>query len=129
MKIKSNIFALFVALFVFFGIYSAAFAQDGQITGGYGDANVKDKDVIAAAKFAVKKRSQKQRAVITLVSINQAQLQVVAGLNYKLCLQVSVKKSGKKAVRQFAEAVVYKNLQRVYSLTSWEIKKKSDCGN
>lgn len=129
MKIKLSIFAFFVALFMIFGSATASFAQDAQITGGYGDADVKDKDVIAAAKFAVKKGGQKQKATITLVSLNKAQLQVVAGLNYKVCLQVSVKKSGKKAIRQFVEAVVYKNLKNVYSLTSWVKTKESECGN
>lgn len=129
MKIKLSIFVRFVALFMVLGCATTSFAQDGQITGGYGDADVKDKDVVAAAKFAVKKGGQKQRATITLVSLNKAQLQVVAGLNYKICLQVSVKKSRKKAMLQFVETVVYKNLKNVYSLTSWVIKKESECGN
>ena len=98
MKIKLSFFALCIALFVFFGSNSAAFAQTDQITGGYGDADVADAEVVKAAKFAVKKRSTTQKAAITLVSIKKAQMQVVAGLNYELCLQINVKKSGKKVV-------------------------------
>ena len=86
------------------------------------------KESIAAAKFAVKKRGKTQNAVINLISIRQAKTQIVAGLNYKVCLEVSVKKSGRKSVRQFVNAVVYKNLKNVYSLTSWTIlKDASEC--
>ncbi len=107
MKIKLSIFALCVALFIFFGSNSATFAQTDQITGGYGDADVADAEAIKAAKFAIKKRSQTQKAIITLLSIKKAQMQVVAGLNYELCLRVNVKKSGKKSVKQFIKTVVY----------------------
>lgn len=123
MKIKLSIFALSVALFIFFGSNSSTFAQTDQITGGYGDADVKDAEVIKAAKFAIKKQSQNQRTNITLVTINNAQLQVVSGLNYELCLQVNVKKAGKKSVKQFVKAVVYRNLKNKYSLTSLKILK------
>lgn len=120
MKIKLGFFVALVALFIILGSSSASYSQ---ITGGYGDADVKDAEVIKAAKFAVKKDSKKEKAMVTLVSIKKARVQVVAGLNYELCLEVNVKKSGKKAVKQFIKIVVYRNLKNVYSLTSWTILK------
>ena len=126
MKIRLNFLTIFVGCLIFFGSVSASYAQDGQITGGYGEASVKDAEVIKAANFAVKKAAKKEKATIKLIEIKKAQMQVVAGLNYEVCLQVSVKKSGKKAVTQYAKAVVYRNLKSVYSLTSWEFIKDSD---
>lgn len=121
MKIKLSVTIALAALLIILGSVSASFAQSDQIVGGYGDANVKDKNVVAAAKFAVKKGAVKEKAEITLVKIKQARMQVVAGLNYEVCLEINVKKSGKKAVKKYAKAVVYKNLKNVYSLTSWKM--------
>ncbi|HRH42556.1 MAG TPA: cystatin domain-containing protein [Pyrinomonadaceae bacterium] len=126
MKIKLSIFALFIALFIILGGPTASFGQTEQIVGGYGDADVKDKEVISAATFAVKKGAKKGKATITLLSINKAQMQVVAGLNYELCLEVNVKKS-KKSSKQFVKTVVYRDLKNRYSLTSWMIQQKPDC--
>lgn len=125
MKIKLSVSIAFAALFIILSSASSSFAQTDQITGGYGDANVKAKDVVAAAKFAVKKGAAKEKATITLVEIKQARQQVVAGLNYEVCLEVNYKKSGKKALKRYVKAVVYKNLKNVYSLTSWKISNKS----
>lgn len=124
MKFNLIIFALCIAMFTFFSRSSVAFAQTDQIVGGYGEANVKAKDVVAAAKFAVKKGAAKEKATITLTTIKQARMQVVAGLNYEVCLEVNYKKSDKKAVRRYAKAIVYKNLKNVYSLTSWTISNQ-----
>ena len=127
MKIKLGFAIIFAALFMLAGGVQKSFAQDGQIVGGYGTADVKDKDVIKAAKFAVKKDGQNEKAAVTLVAINKAQMQVVAGINYELCLQVSVKKTGKKAVKQFVKTVIYRDLKNTYSLTSWTKQKTAKC--
>lgn len=125
MKIKLSVSIAFAALFIILSLASASFAQSDQIAGGYGDADVKAKDVVAAAKFAVKKGAAKEKATITLLTIKQARQQVVAGLNYEVCLEVNYKKSGKKALKRYVKAVVYKNLKNVHSLTSWMISNKS----
>jgi len=127
MKIKLTLSLLFGALFIVFGVVSGALAQSDQITGGFGETDVKDAAVIKAAKFAVKKRSQNQKAAITLLSIKKAQVQVVAGLNYELCLRVNVVKAGKKPARQFVKTVVYRDLRNRHSLTNWIVKKGADC--
>jgi len=127
MKMKFSVSIAIVLFFVIFGCASTSYAQNGQITGGYGKASVKDKEVVKAAKFAILSRNKTERSIITLLSIKKAQVQVVAGLNYELCLRVSVAKGDKKATKQFVKAVVYRNLKNKYSLTSWGISKKSGC--
>jgi hypothetical protein len=127
MKINFSFFT--AALSIILSAATFSFAQTDQITGGYGEADVKDGEVVKAAKFAVKKRSQTQKAVITLLSIKKAQVQVVSGLNYQLCLRVNVKRAGRKTVTQFVETVVYRNLKNRYSLTSWIISTNSLCKN
>ena len=122
MKIKSSVLTAFAALLMFWSGSSVCYAQEGQITGGYAKTNAADKNVVAAAKFAVKKRGKMRKAAINLLSIKNAEMQVVAGLNYKICMQVSVKSNSKKAAKQFVQVVVYRNLKNVYSLTSWTEK-------
>jgi hypothetical protein len=93
---------------------SSVFAQQGPIAGGYADASNSDPEVGAAARFAVHAERQKLHARITLLSIKQAEVQVVAGLNYRLCLRVKIKGKTRNV-----NVVVYKNLKQKYSLTSW----------
>lgn len=93
----------------------------GQITGGYGAADTKDKEVKAAAAFAVGKLATDEAATIKLTRINSARLQVVAGINYELCLEITVKRGEKRAARRYVKAVVYRNLKNAYKLTNWTI--------
>ncbi len=90
-----------------------------QILGGYSDVSVNDPDVIAAANFAVSEQAKQERAQgdhgsFKLQEILSAKKQIVAGTNYKLQLKVKVKNNIKNA-----EAVVYRNLQGTYQLSSW----------
>ncbi len=113
---KHIIFCSFAALFVF-GIFAAesrAFGQD--IAGGYGDASVSDKDVRAAANFAIKNRSRSTGKTFTLVRIVKAEVQVVAGLNYRVCMTV---REGRKRAKTIT-AVVYKDLRNRRSLSQWK---------
>ena len=109
------------ALSVIFACAGLSFAQtEGPITGAYGTIDVKDPDVIAAAKYAVKKQAKKQGGKIKYMSINKAETQVVAGLNYRLCINIEVRAKGKKTYTpMFVQAVVYKDLKQKFSLTSW----------
>ncbi len=95
-------------------VFSLGTAKAQQV-GAYSKSSVNDAEVIKAAKFAIRAEQKKSRSNIALHSITKAQTQVVAGLNYRLCLQVKVKKALKSAV-----VVIYRNLQNEYSLTSWE---------
>jgi hypothetical protein len=90
-------------------------AQPAQIAGGYGEASKTDPEVVSAARFAIKQEQRKLGRRLSLISIERAEVQVVAGLNYRLCLKVKVK--GKT---QDVTAVVYKNLKQKYSLSRWD---------
>lgn len=129
MKIKPVIFA-FAALFIIICGTSKSFAQQNvSMPGSYSKADVKSKDVIAAADFAAKTQAKKQKTTIKVVSIDKAKTQVVAGMNYRICMKVSVKKkSAKTAADQFVTAVVYRNLQNKHSLTNWTaVAEGSNC--
>jgi len=94
--------------------------RNSSVPGGYSGTTANDPDVKAAAEFAVAEQGRKAGGELSLLEIAQAQKQLVAGMNYKMCLKV---KSG--GTTRTAVAVVYKNLQQQYSLTSF---KWGDCG-
>ncbi|MDT5122793.1 MAG: hypothetical protein QOC96_2275 [Acidobacteriota bacterium] len=90
------------------------------IAGGYKEVAPDDAGVVAAADFAVADHAQKKDLTIKLIGIQHAQQQVVAGINYKLCLKVEVSEKDSEATVKDVQVVVYRNLQNVHSLTSWE---------
>jgi hypothetical protein len=108
-----------LALNVVFGCAIVAVAQR---TGGYKEVSRDDAEVEAAANFAVAERGRKQETSFTLVSIERAESQVVAGINYRLCLKVSTESDDEP---QDVRVIVYRNLRKEYSLTSWE---EESCG-
>lgn len=87
------------------------------IVGGYSDASMSDKAVIKAAKFAVKAHAQEKKKPHKLKSIITVKTQVVAGLNYRFCLNVAEGKGFKH--EHLIEAVVYRDLKGKLTLTSW----------
>lgn len=93
---------------------SPAFAQQPPIVGGYADTSNTDPEAVAAARFAIRKEKQKLHTSISLLAIKHAEVQVVAGLNYRLCMRVKIKGKTRNVT-----VVVYKNLKQKYSLTSW----------
>lgn len=120
MKIYLLKTALLSALIVIFG--ASAFAQIK--TGGYKAANTDDERVISAAEFAVGKRAETNTGQegLTLDSIDRAEMQTVAGINYKLCMTVSIDGESQQVV-----AVVHQNLKQLYSLMSWN--PADSCGD
>jgi hypothetical protein len=90
-------------------------AQRPPVAGGYIEASASDPGVLAAGRFAVRAEGRRRGARMSLVSVERAETQVVAGTNYRLRLRVNV--AG--AVRD-VEATVYENLRRRLSLTRWE---------
>ncbi len=96
---------------------------DAQLAGGYREANVKSKEVIAAAEFAVKEHAAKEKVKLELAEIVKASTQVVAGTNFKLVLKVT-----HDGAEREAHAVVWHKVDknRTYQLTSWawqDVKK------
>ncbi len=102
-----------IAVFGLF-MFSASICSAQMMVGGFRDAAKTDKSVVGAANFAVAAQSKKQKTSLTLISVEKAEKQIVAGVNYRLCLAVN---SNKK--NELATAIVYQNLQNQYKLINW----------
>jgi hypothetical protein len=79
-------FAL-VTLFALLTSLSSA-AVSAQRIGGYREIDKADEGAATAADFAVKAQSEKKEMTYKLVSIEHAETQTVAGINYRLCLKI-----------------------------------------
>ena len=100
-----------------------------QKTGGYREIDKADEGAVAAAEFAVKDQSEKKELTYKLVSVEKAETQVVAGINYRLCLKVGYHKQDDDTdATEFVRVVVNRNLQKEYSLTSWTEEECSKDG-
>lgn len=99
--------------------------RTGPAAGGYSQAPLTDPSVLAAADIAVQGETYYlqhqpggEATQLTLVSIANAEQQVVAGMNYRL--QLKVKHNGRE---RLAEAVLFKPLSaNPMTLTSWTWK-------
>ena len=113
---------------IIFGCAANGFAQvDVPMVGGYAKVNVADRTVVAAANFAVKAQAKKQKSVVKLIAVNNAASQVVAGMNYQICLSVeTTDRKTKTAVSQIVQAIVYQNLQNKLKLMSWTVAACAD---
>jgi len=101
-------------------------AASAQRTGGYREIDKSDEAAATAAEVAVKAESEKKEITYKLISIEHAETQTVAGINYRLCLKVGYHKADDEAeTTEFVRVVVYRNLQNQYSLTSWA---QENCG-
>ena len=106
--------AMLFAIAIFTISATICSAQAGKMVGGYSKISNADETAAQAAAFAVETQAQKDDT-LELISVENAERQVVAGSNYRLCLAI---KSGEKSSQ--ASAVVYLNLQNKFSLTSWK---------
>src|SRR5215210_7809376 len=109
--------ALIASILLAIGNASEAFTQEPQppIVGGYQEASAADRKVVSAARFAVSSVRRRRGGRVSLISVERAETQVVAGINYRLCLRVKIKDK-----TQNVTTVVYRNLRQKYSLSSWE---------
>jgi hypothetical protein len=126
--VKSKVIAIYLAAFVLFTALCSitCFAEPSR-PGGYGTVAVTNKEVVAAADFAIKAhqkviqdKKDTETSKLELVTITQAEQQVVAGMNYRLHLKVKL--DGKEKI---AEALVWWQAWRKpdpYQLTSWTWK-------
>lgn len=112
-----------MAAFVLFAATGPVAGQAQQPRpGGYAGASVTNKEVVAAAAFAIQAQAKAggETARLELVEILAAERQVVAGMNYRLTLKV--KRHGQERT---AEAIVWWQAWRKpepYQLTSWNWK-------
>jgi hypothetical protein len=116
MKKSWQVVIIIAALSTVLGYATTAFAQKGPIAGGYVKTSTTSPEVVSAARYAAREQAVKDRAIIFVDSIKSAEVQVVAGLNYRLSMRVIVYNKPEDVI-----AVVYKNLKREYSLSSWEV--------
>ncbi|MBV9242390.1 MAG: hypothetical protein JO314_10315 [Acidobacteria bacterium] len=115
-------------LSIAFGILVlCAAAAAAQKVGGYKDVDVSDSNVQEAAEFAVSAEAEKTNKEVHLISIHKAELQIVAGRNYRLCMKVRSQGGEDEAdAIIFVQAVVYVDLKGNKKLSSWST---SDCGD
>jgi hypothetical protein len=118
-------YALLILLALAMGL--GGVATSAQRLGGYREIDKADEGAATAAEFAVKTQSEKKEMTYKLVSIEHAESQTVAGINYRLCLKVGYHKQDDDVdATEFVRVVVYRNLQSQYSLTSWT---EENCGD
>ena len=102
-------------------LVSAALATDNPtkidhppLAGGYSPAE-NDPEMSKVAEFAIKTQAKATGHPLQLVKILKVERQVVAGLNYRLEIEVA---DGSKRFK--ARVVVWKMLDGSLALTSWE---------
>src|ERR1044072_3219324 len=106
-----------LVLAAFAVVFGAATSSPAQKVGGYKTAPVDAADVKAAAEFAAAAQNKIDDFGRTLIEILSAEKQIVAGVNYRLCLKSKL--GGDEGEIHFVRAVVYMDLKKVYKLTSW----------
>lgn len=128
MKTKRRLILTLALIGIIFGCAASISAQNAlQPTGSFNSIETTDKEVVAAADFAVKKQSKAQKGTIKLVAVNHAARQIVAGTNYQICLSVeSLDGKSKTPTPQTVQAVVHRNLKGKHKLTSWAIAACTD---
>ena len=83
-------------------------AASAQRTGGYREIDKSDEGAAAAAEVAVKTESEKKEMTYKLISIEHAETQTVAGINYRLCLKIGYHKQDDDVdATDFVRVVVY----------------------
>jgi hypothetical protein len=112
---------------VFCIAFGSAVSVFGQIkTGGYRSVSISSEDVKDAADFALEIKAEEMKEELSLEGIIKAETQVVAGTNYRLCLQLYIpaKEEETDGVTLYIKTVIFKSLKNEYSITSWE---EEDC--
>jgi hypothetical protein len=130
MKKSLRIATVLVVLSVAFGCVIVGLAQNRPIVGGYKVVATDDPEVVAAAEFAVSEKKGQQDGPLSLVSIEHAERQVVAGMNYRLCIKVkAADETDAGEETQDVKVVVFRSLQKEYSLKSWDEENCSETGS
>lgn len=94
----------------------------GDIVGGYAEIAVTSKEAKSFAAYALRARSKHEHKKFTLVKIVKAEKQLVAGENYRVCMDV--RQGRQKASR--VTAVVYENLKNKRKLSHWKTGECTD---
>ena len=100
-----------------FAFAIAAAAQDNEpMAGGYAKLSTRSVAAKKAAAAAVTQHSASHpKDKVTLVKIVKAEQQVVAGMNYRVCMTVL----DHRGIRRSITAVVYQPIRKKLRLTDW----------
>ena len=96
-------------------------AAVAQVPGGWSKAAVDDPEVVAAAAFAIEARGAGKAddaGPLALVKILAAEQQVVAGMNYRITMEVTIGDDVRKAEATVWARVWLEKDER-YQLTAW----------
>jgi hypothetical protein len=116
MKKSWQVLIITAAMSMVLSFAATAFAQKVPVAGGYTKTSTTSSEVVSAARYAARAQAVKDSAIIFVESIKSAEVQVVAGRNYRLSMRVIVYDKPQDVI-----AVVYKNLEQEYSLSGWEV--------
>src|SRR5689334_3534474 len=105
------LFSAFVFRLVF---VTAIPAVNASGPGAYAPAKLTE-DVKMAADFAVREEAKREAVTLKLATISKAEKQIVAGVNFRLTLEVN-----RRGSPQTANVVVFRDLKSRYQLTSWK---------
>lgn len=121
---NKRLFSIALSIGVFMTL--AVATASAQKVGGYKAVSVNDAAVQAAAEYAVSAKAKSTGKEMSLVDVFKAERQVVAGSNYRLCIEITSQgEEGEADVTHFVLAVVYVDLKGNRKLSSWA---NSDCG-
>ncbi|HQU86328.1 MAG TPA: hypothetical protein PKY59_24575, partial [Pyrinomonadaceae bacterium] len=101
---------LIIGLLAFGFLLSFSTNADAQrVLGGYKSIATDNAEVVAAAEFAVGNRVENntEQEGLELASVDKAEMQTVAGVNYRLCLTVKLDEE-----EQQVQVIVFKSLQK-----------------
>ena len=123
---KNNLRKLFV-LTVFCMAFGGAGSIFGQVkAAGYKLISVGDSGVKNAAAFAVKQKIAETDWNLTLDGILNAETQIVAGTDYRLCLQITAQSPNDEdsVATGWVKTTIHKNPKGEFSIVSWQLE---DC--
>lgn len=107
-------------------LLSLSVAASAQKVGGYAATDKDSAAVQEAAAFAVEAQAEKTSKEMSLDEVLMAEVQVVAGRNYRVCMRVNSEGGeGQDDVSLIIQAIVYVDLKGNKKLSSWAISK---CG-
>lgn len=111
---------MMAAICVVIGCASSAFGQ--MRVGGFKTVSSEDAGVQAATEFVLQEKSKELGVELSLETIHKAEVQVVQGKNYRLCLQIYApsKEAETDGVTLFIQTIIYNDLKNKYKITKWE---------
>lgn len=124
MNISRRLSPIVSALAITIALVVTASAQKA---GGFKEISNTDAAARAAAVFAVGAESEKDSVDLEFVTVHQAERQTVAGVRYRLCIEVAApaEDEDEDDLITTVRAIVFRDLKGAYRLMSWE---EEECG-